>query len=108
MRLPETRSAGAGPLAGGWEELWDADGEAEDGGPDGGVVVPVQRTPLSVNAVGFGLADPDTPTNAGSTVPLVGSDPFHDALVTVTAEPVWLHTPFQPEPTRWAASGKVK
>jgi hypothetical protein len=33
---------------------------------------------------------------------------FHDALVTVTAEPVWLHVPFQPLDTPSPGSGQLK
>jgi hypothetical protein len=38
---------------------------------------------------------------AGVTVPFVATLPFHEALVTVTFFPDWVHVPFQPDERVW-------
>ena len=81
------------------------------GGVVGGVVVvvpPVQVTPLSVNEAGAGLVPDHDPMKPTEALALVASEPFQDALVTVTCGPDWANVPPQPWLTFCAVVGKSK
>ena len=54
----------------------------------GTAAVWLQAVPLSVNAVGTGLAEPKVPLKPVLTEAPVPSEPFHDALETVTCWPL--------------------
>ena len=63
----------------------------------------VQVLPFSVNAVGLVLVPVWEPLKPISTLPPAAIVPFHAALVTVTADPVWVKAPDQKLVTVWPA-----
>ena len=69
---------------------------------------PPQLTPLTVNAVGFGLLPTHAPLKPIEVEAPVPRLPFQSRLRAVTALPDWVQVADQPCCTRWLASGKVK
>src|SRR5690349_21067668 len=82
-------------------------GVPSSGAGGGSSTEPVQATPLSVNAVGRGLAPVKEPVNPRSTVAPVASVRFQSTAAAVTVAPDCDQVAFQPWTLFCPASGMV-
>jgi hypothetical protein len=73
------------------------------GGVLGGVVAPVQATPLSAKLVGDGLLPFQEPLNPKVAEALVARPPFHEAFRALTCDPACVTVAFHACDTCWPA-----